>query len=78
MNNSQIFVAAVKLTSGLLEARSSGLFTELRADLDALIAKSKSKIGPKADGSDWTDADILTLSMAIDATLDQIDAQHQA
>lgn len=79
VNTETVLPWALKAIALGVQVGAGGLTDELRAELADLVDEGKhSVLEPKADGTPWTDADILEEKARHDALTAEIRARHQA
>lgn len=74
--NGNLVMVGLGALLALQDLHSEDAFADLRDDITALRARVTAKIGPKPDGTPWTDDDIRAIGARTRANLDRIDAQH--
>ncbi len=74
--NGNLIVIGLGALAALQDLHREDAFADLRDDVLALREKVTERIGPKPDGTPWTDDDIRAIGARTRANLDRIDAQH--
>lgn len=62
--------------TGLNELKRTGTFDALKDHIEDFTEAARSALPAKADGTDWTDADIEELATGARHKLASIDARH--
>lgn len=74
--NNQALLFGIRALAAIDALGRSEDYAALKVHIAALNAAIRAQLPRKADGSEWTEADIETLAAEVEAKLDAIDARH--